>query len=544
MRSVFSWVGRKVGLFSLFFIAIFLSLLLAPYVRQALNAARGESISFAEIDRTIGEAREHASKELSAANEDALKKPADALNKRLEDRKKNHDEVTKRIEDRKGDWFGSFLPQSIIARGKDQIELDLTKREISLLKAALQPRKQLEEAQRYLQANRTIPTEPYIARLKKSCETAKRNLSVFQAKWSAEQWARQAIGGERTKLVAEIKRVCDPIKPAEDSRKRAAAAVQAKNKALANLNAMKAQAMPAAESYIANAWQKVPRDLASRAFHLALFAIAVAIAVPVAYRFAAYYLLAPLAEKRPPLRFGDSAQGSAAPSGGESRVSLELSLDENEEALARPDYHQTASPGARAERRLLLDWSHPFTSYFSGMRMLTAFSGAGKKVVLSARSDPLAELTLLDLPAGAAVIVRPSALAGLVKPVGKAVRMKNHYRVFSLHAFLTWQFRYLAFHGPAKLVLKGCRGVRIEAAGPGRIISQRQLIGFSADLAYSVIRTEVFLYYLIGREPLLKDQVKEGHGVLLVEEAPLAGKTGPGRGFEGVFDAVLKLFGI
>ncbi len=302
--------------------------------------------------------------------------------------------------------------------------------------------------------------------------------------------------------------------------------------------------MPTASSYLANVSQETPQALASKAFHLALFAIAMAIAVPVVWRLAAYYLLAPMAEKRPPLRFGDLAQGSAVPSGGESRVSLEISLKENEEALARPDYHQTASPGAKAERRLMLDWSNPLTSYFSGMRMLTAFSGAGEKVVFSARSDPFAELAVLELPAGAAAIVRPSALAGLVKPVGKAVRIKTHCRVFSLHALLTWQFRYLAFHGPAKLVLKGGRGVRIEAAGSGRIVSQGQMIGFSADLAYSVIRTEVFLYYLFGREPLLKDQIEEGHGVLLVEEVPLAGKTGLRRGFEGLFDAGLKLFGI
>lgn len=79
---------------------------------------------------------------------------------------------------------------------------------------------------------------------------------------------------------------------------------------------------------------------------------------------------------------------------------------------------------------------------------------------------------------------------------------------------------------------------------PGRIVSQSQLIGFSADLAYSVIRTEVFLYYLFGREPSLKDRVVAGRGVLLVEEAPLAGKTVLQRGFEGAFDAYLKLFGI
>lgn len=544
MGSLFSWIGRKAGLFGLFFIAIFLSLWLGPFLSQAFNAARGESISFAEISSQIDEERKRAGEELVAAQGRAQTMSTDALKKRLEETKKKRDAITRLIEDREDDLFGALLPQSVIALKQNQIELDLTKREIGLLEVALQPRKQLEDAQEYLKANRTVPTKAYIARLKKNCAIAQGKLREFESRWSADQWARQALTGERTKLVAERKRFCDAIKPAQDRRNRAAAAVQAEVEARTKLDALKAQAMPAAASYISSVSQETPQALASKAFYCAIFAIAIAIAVPLVWRFIAYYLLAPLAEKRPPLRFGNPAQGSVVPLGGESRVSLEISLKENEEALARPDYYQTASPGARAQRRLMLDWSNPLTSYFSGMRTLTAFSGAGEKVVFSARSDPLVELALLELPAGSAAIVRPSALAGLVQPLDNAVRIRNHCRVFSLHALLTWQFRYLEFQGPATLVLKGGRGIRIEAAGPGRIVSQSQLIGFSADLAYSVIRTEVFLYYLLGQEPLLKDRVEEGRGVLLVEEAPLAGKTGLQRGFEGAFDAFLKLFGI
>lgn len=543
MSSLFSWIGRKAGLFGLFFVAIFLSLVLRPVVSQALNAARGESISFAEIGRQIDEKRKRAGKNLLDAQAGAQTMSIDALKKRLEEGNKQRDSITRSIKDREGAWFGSLLPQSIIALKQDQIKLDLIEREIGLLEVALQPRAQLEEAQAYLKAN-PVPTEAYITRLKESCKIARGNLREFETKWGVEQWMWQAIAGERTKLVAKRKHVCDLIEPAQKRRELAARAIQAGNAARAKLNALKVPTMPAADRYMAGVSKETPQAQAYKAFYLALSALAIAIAVPVVWRFAAYYLLAPMVEKRPPLRFSDPARGSAVPSGGKSRVSLEIRLKENEEALARLDYHQTASRGARVERRLLLDWSNPLTSYFSGMRMLTAFSGVGEMVVFSASSDPLAELALLELPAGTAAIVRPSALAGLVKPVGTALRIKNHYRLFSLHALLTWQFRYLAFHGPTKLVLKGGRGVRIEAAGSGRIVSQGQLIGFSLDLAYSVIRTEVFSYYLFGREPLLKDRVEEGRGVLLVEEAPLAGKTGLLRSFEGALDAFLKLFGI
>jgi hypothetical protein len=102
------------------------------------------------------------------------------------------------------------------------------------------------------------------------------------------------------------------------------------------------------------------------------------------------------------------------------------------------------------------------------------------------------------------------------------------------------------FHGPGCLILRGGRGVRVESAATGRIFGQDQLVGFSADLAYSVARTETFAPYLFGREQLFKDKVEQGAGVLIIEEAPLAGRKGGEvrRGLEGAFDAGLKALGL
>ncbi|MFN9497944.1 MAG: hypothetical protein ACK57E_05690, partial [Erythrobacteraceae bacterium] len=60
----------------------------------------------------------------------------------------------------------------------------------------------------------------------------------------------------------------------------------------------------------------------------------------------------------------------------------------------------------------------------------------------------------------------------------------------------------------------------------------------------AVIRSETFWPYFFGREALLKDRVEASGGVLLIEEAPLAGKSGIRRGIEGLADAALKLIGI
>lgn len=81
--------------------------------------------------------------------------------------------------------------------------------------------------------------------------------------------------------------------------------------------------------------------------------------------------------------------------------------------------------------------------------------------------------------------------------------------------------------------------------GQGRIFGQDQLVGFSADLAYSVTRTETFWPYFFGREQLLKDRVEAGSGVLIIEEAPLSVRRGEvRRGIEGLVDASMKAFGI
>jgi len=94
-------------------------------------------------------------------------------------------------------------------------------------------------------------------------------------------------------------------------------------------------------------------------------------------------------------------------------------------------------------------------------------------------------------------------------------------------------------------VIKGGRGVRVERAERGRIFGQDQLVGFSTDLAYSISRTETFWPYFFGREPLFKDRVEDGGGLLVIEEAPLAGRGRRGKGgLEGALDTALRAFGM
>ena len=122
----------------------------------------------------------------------------------------------------------------------------------------------------------------------------------------------------------------------------------------------------------------------------------------------------------------------------------------------------------------------------------------------------------------------------------------THWRLGSLHAWLTLQLRYVAFHGPARLVVKGCRGVRVEKAGEGRRINQAATMGFSANLAYSTTRCDTFAAYLMGEQELFNDSFAGGAGVYVYEEMPHPGARAglTGRGIEGLSDSILKIFGL
>jgi len=116
----------------------------------------------------------------------------------------------------------------------------------------------------------------------------------------------------------------------------------------------------------------------------------------------------------------------------------------------------------------------------------------------------------------------------------------------NLQAWLTLQLRYVVFHGPATLILKGCRGVRIEAADKQRAIEQTATVGFSAHLNYGTTRTETFRPYLFGNSELLLDRFSGTNGIFIYEEMPSS--SGPsgitGRRIGGVLDALMKVVGL
>ncbi|MBU1352766.1 MAG: hypothetical protein KKB95_12875 [Gammaproteobacteria bacterium] len=279
----------------------------------------------------------------------------------------------------------------------------------------------------------------------------------------------------------------------------------------------------------------------------ALFILLSAIFAPLGIKALFYFVLAPLAARRPPVRLLPDSLGEVALESHLSAVSREVTVDAAHELLLHPDFLQSASIAGQTDTCWLLNRRFPLTSLASGMVALTRIrTTAPATYVVSATQDAHSEIGVLVLPTGAALVMQPHNLVGVLQQRGEPVRITSHWRLGSLHAWLTLQLRYLAFHGPAQLIVQGCRGVRVEPAATGRSVSQAATIAFNANLGYSTRRCETFIAYVRGKQALLNDSFQGDKGFYVYEEMPHSSQRdrGPARWLQGLADSVLKVFGI
>ncbi|WP_114951393.1 hypothetical protein [Sphingosinicella terrae] len=279
----------------------------------------------------------------------------------------------------------------------------------------------------------------------------------------------------------------------------------------------------------------------------ALAILAAAMLAPPLVKAFLYFVIAPLAARRRPIRLLPGDRGEIAAASAAPAVSQPVPVTPADELLVVPEAVQSTPHDAAKATQWLLRTSMPLTSLAAGMAGLIRIrSRRPETVLVSATADPLAEIALVEMAAGSALVLRPRALRGLLQPIGRPVRITRHWRLAHLSAWLTLQFRYIVFHGPCTLIVQGRRGVRLERAARGRGINQAATIGFSAGLAYSVRRSEAFGAYLLGRQDLFNDSFEDGDGFCLYEEMPREGARAGlwGRGLEGLGDAALKVFGI
>jgi hypothetical protein len=280
-------------------------------------------------------------------------------------------------------------------------------------------------------------------------------------------------------------------------------------------------------------------------------AIAVSLGVIVGLRALFYFVVAPWVSRRRPVLLLPHARSPSlsAPAGRISAVSQSVVVEPTEELLVHSRFLQSADMAARMRTRWVLSWRFPFSSLAAGLVALTRIrTDAPRVFVVSATGhDAVSEIGSVTLQPGEAMVLQPRCLVGVLQRRDSPMRITRHWRLGSLNAWLTLQLRFLVFHGPATLFVKGARGVRLEAADAERAIDQASTLGFGANVAYSQVRTETFFPYLSGRHALFNDRFRAAEGVYLYEETTGAGRgdRGPaGRQLEGLFDALLKIFGL
>ncbi|MBY6219237.1 hypothetical protein [Qipengyuania aquimaris] len=572
IKAVFGWIFRNALLFALI-VAALVAHSVWSEAQQAEQAAQSEAQ--AEIDRLETTAEQAATaqgrleEEAARAREELAAYPETVRRAGIEElRDKRRDAVKERAQYRArlpGDaerlrQAATLDADAMLERALVELQIRRLDRQIAFLTDSIeiaQDRRQLDQRLEDLR-NSLEEQEDIVARLKDDYDSQDAALKEFERRWDVIEWFQKKKHDElkearskakdrydaavrtRDRIKRSIKRLLDTIEAGQATMD---AVMQSGADEFAQLEQQAAEELAAKQERLMSLSEEHP---IAQTMSNALLILLGIIAMPFIIRTLFYYVFAPMAARRASIRIEIPCLSAAPdPVAEPSRVSVPVTLDEGEELLIRQDYLQTSAVEGEKATRWLLDYNHPVSSLAAGLGFLTRIRGKGTSTVSAVR-DPFAELTEIALPENSACVLHTRALVALVQPTGKTMRITSHWRLFNLNAWLTMQLRFFVFHGPGRLVVKGGRGVRVERAEQGRIFGQDQLVGFSADLAYSVTRTETFAPYLFGREQLFKDKVQDSGGILIIEEAPLAGRQGGEvrRGLEGAFDAGLKAFGL
>ncbi len=270
--------------------------------------------------------------------------------------------------------------------------------------------------------------------------------------------------------------------------------------------------------------------------------------LPPVMSVALYYLWAPWVEEaRPVLLANRSAPAPIRVSA--SSPAREISVLPGHRVILHHNYYQASDDGLEKRTRFLFDWRFPFTSIACRLTEMTEVTNAQsqlRRITVSNQTDPACEISTVELPKGASLILRPRFLIAIGLPAKALPRIRAHWRFTHLHAWITLQFRYFEFTGPCTLVVRGQRGIRaesVDAASGTRRTNQRATVGFVPSLHYLSLRAETFWSYFRGRNALYDDAFR-GEGVFLCQQISQPEEPAAVRFWRGIGDVLLKIFGL
>ncbi len=297
-------------------------------------------------------------------------------------------------------------------------------------------------------------------------------------------------------------------------------------------------------------WFKSLQDNIGRELWKATVLLVSIILVPIGLKAAFFYVLAPLASRRPPIQLTLGTLPAPSLQGGHSAKSVWVAVSPQQELLVRADFLGSSPVDVQLGDCWLLDIRSPLISLACGLTALTrVHHPQGIRCEIAAQHavpGSHTEIGVLALQTDSAIVLQPRYLIGVIQKRGQPVRISSHCRLTSLHAWLTLQFRYLVFHGPVRLLVQGGDGVKLVPAHDDLRLHQRRTIGFSANARYATVRGGAFGAYLRGQTDLLDDRFAgENAWYVAQDKPPGPARTDPvSRTLAAIVEVVMKAFGL
>jgi len=261
-----------------------------------------------------------------------------------------------------------------------------------------------------------------------------------------------------------------------------------------------------------------------------------------------FFGLAKLIERMYRVRLNDSSSMSVVEiSAPQDLIGVDLEADS--ELLLKPEFIRNVPDNLQASTKALLNYSIPFTSLAAGLYMLTRFrtkkEDGSVTVKLSESNGTETKLSIVELDEYSEIVLSPRHIVGIVQDKDNPLQISSRWLVLKPSAWLAGQLRVLVLKGPARLILKGTRGIFLQRVTPSAPCLCEGVIGYSSNLVIESNRTETFWAFHRNKRELFKHRFSDAKGVVLQEVHPLRKQVNiSGWSFQRLGDFILNLFGI
>lgn len=254
-----------------------------------------------------------------------------------------------------------------------------------------------------------------------------------------------------------------------------------------------------------------------------------------------YFIAMPLitrAAKPVRLSIGEEAAGAQVVVGRAVR-SLLIRLAPGEVLSARAQHLRDVQGTVKG--RLLYDWKAPFISFAAGLHGLSRVTSdhGVAQMTISDPEESDSYLMRIDFQDHPGLAMHPRHVVGVIG----APRLKTRWR-WGWHFLATGQARYILFAGSGSLLVQGIGDiVAPTTSGKMSKMEQNLVMGFDSRLTVDIRRTENFVSYFQGKEPLVDNVFSGPHPYFWQKTATGGTKNAIEKGFGAVFSAVGKVFG-